>query len=242
MLAALVALAVAWLIVPPRSVPLYDGIGFPDEPYRYVSAPAGTKHTPPATSASSLSDAAAGHNLHPFYANSAEIGPQVSVYVGPGVLVVPAGIPTVSLTATPLAPDVQPVGAKADGNVYRITATAGVGAGTTGTIGLRANRQSADGTVTMRATTARQPRPTFYFRAYPTDAWRSLDTTRVGNDIYRTDLTGLGDYVLAFGASAASSGPGSNMTLTTIATAGGFVVVFVGVIVAIRLHRRRAQT
>src|SRR5437868_4317124 len=31
--------------------PVYDGIGQPDEPYRYVAPPPGYRHTPPATSA-----------------------------------------------------------------------------------------------------------------------------------------------------------------------------------------------
>jgi hypothetical protein len=241
MLVALAALAVAWVMLPPHSVPLYDGIGFPDEPYRYIAPPAGTKHTAPATAAGGSSDAAAGHNLHPFYANSAEIGPQVSVYVGPGVLVVPPGITSVGLTATPLAPDVQPVGARADGNVYRIAAIVGAGKVANGGVSLRTDRQSADSTVTLRATTARQPRPSFYFRALPTDAWQSLDTARVGSDIYRTDLKGLGDYVLAFTTSEAGSGSGSNTTFIAIGAAGGIVVVLGAVIVAIRLQRRGAR-
>ena len=233
-LVALAALAIGWVMVPPHAVPLYDGIGFPDEPYRYVAPPAGTKHTAPATQASGSSDAAAGHNLHPIYVNSAEIGPQVSVFVGVGVLVVPTGVHAVNLTAVPLAPDVQPAGALADGNVYRLSAKANPA----GDVSVRADRQPADSTVTLRATTPRQPRPTLYFRAHATDAWQSLDTARVGSDIYRTDLQGLGDYVLAFSTSETSSGSGSNPAFIAIAVAVSIVVVLGGIVVVIRLQRR----
>jgi hypothetical protein len=238
-LVALAALAIGWVVVPPHSVPLYDGIGFPDEPYRYVAPPAGSEHTAPATTATALSDAGDGRNLNPFYANSGETGPQVSVYVGVGVLVVPAGTGPITLTATPLAPDVQPPNARSDGNVYRITADV---AGTAGEVTVRTERQSADSTVTMRATTARQPRPSFYFRPRPTDAWQSLDTARVGSDVYRTDLKGFGDYVLAFTTSQATSGGGSNATFIAIVIAGGIIVVLSGAILVIRLRRGGAQS
>lgn len=47
---AAAALAAAWLLTP-AAVPLYDGVGFPDEPYRYVVPPTGYRTTPPPTRA-----------------------------------------------------------------------------------------------------------------------------------------------------------------------------------------------
>jgi hypothetical protein len=238
---ALAALAVAWLLVPPHSVPLYDGIGFPDEAYRYVAAPAGTPHTPAATTASASSDAVGGHNRSPFYANSAEIGPQVSVFVGTDVLVVPAGATAFTLTVTPLAPDAQPAGAQVDGNMYRVAATAGTGSSGGAKVGVRSDRQAADATVTMRATTARQPRPNFYYRPAPGQSWQRLDAARIGNDVYRTDLAGMGDYVLAFTGGSGGSG-GQNGIVLTIVGVGVAAVVFGAAVLGIRLSRRRRTT
>src|ERR1043165_2345088 len=69
-LAALAALAFAWVVVTPKSVPLYDGIGAPDEAYRYVQPPSGTKPTKPPLPATADSDAGQGTNPHPFYVSS----------------------------------------------------------------------------------------------------------------------------------------------------------------------------
>src|SRR5581483_6600436 len=94
-LAALVALRGVWLAAPPHGVPLYDGIGFPDEPYRYVDPPAGSKATPAPTLATASTDAANGSNPHAFYANSAEVGPQIAIFLGPNAVVAPPSVSTI---------------------------------------------------------------------------------------------------------------------------------------------------
>ena len=45
MLVAAALLGLGWLLTPRTAPPLYDGVGFPDEPYRFVVAPAGAPKT-----------------------------------------------------------------------------------------------------------------------------------------------------------------------------------------------------
>ncbi|MDQ1496147.1 MAG: hypothetical protein QOG69_2630 [Actinomycetota bacterium] len=235
-LAALAALVLAWLVVPPVSTPLYDGIGAPDEPYRYVAPPAGAKHTQPPHVATADSDAAGGTNLHPFYVSSDEIGPQILMFISKGSLVVPSGVTGVRVTATPLAPDQSPAGATIDGNVYRVTATALAGTSVQGPLTF-GSAGASESTITMRATSARQPSPSFVFRATPSDTWQRVTAVRVGNDIYRATVTHAGDYALAFFTSGAH---GKSNTVTQALEIGGLaLVILAAIIVVIRLSRRR---
>ncbi|MDQ6649765.1 MAG: hypothetical protein M3Z02_06575 [Actinomycetota bacterium] len=79
LLGALAVLVAAWLLAP-GGVPLYDGVGFPDEPYRYVVPPrADLPRTDPPTEGRDMvraADAAGGSEV---LAQSREMGPQVAV-------------------------------------------------------------------------------------------------------------------------------------------------------------------
>ena len=109
---AVAGLLAAGALLSPTAVPLYDGVGFPDEPYRYV---------PPRSSDDFVASAARvelrvvdGVNAGGLLANSNELGPQVSVYAPPKAFQV-AGAPKASeirLRADPvvLSPPAPPVG------------------------------------------------------------------------------------------------------------------------------------
>ena len=71
-----VALLTAWLLAP-AVTPIYDGPGFPDEPYRYVQAPAGAKATKPPTTAKASVTVNSQGLSGAAYSNSAEQGPQI---------------------------------------------------------------------------------------------------------------------------------------------------------------------
>jgi hypothetical protein len=229
--AALAGVACVWLIGWGGAVPLFDGVGFPDEPYRYVSPPAGARHTAPPTEATATSDVGNGGNAHPFYVNSAEIGPQIAVFIDAKGLTVSGTASSVTIAATPLAPDVEPSVGPIDGNVYRISATADAA-----TVSVAANGSA---TVTMRATSARQPPPVFVYRESPTTTWRQLSTARVGNDIYRTTLSGFGDYALAFTSASGHSGRGFPVWAAVL---GAVVVLLAGLLLVIRrTHGRRGS-
>src|SRR5881409_3272013 len=88
-------------LLSPAAVPLYDGVGFPDEPYRFVP-PRGDN--PAATTATVSLRVSGGVNSGGLLANSAELGPQVSVYAPPRAFQAPAGSTApIRLTATPVA-------------------------------------------------------------------------------------------------------------------------------------------
>jgi hypothetical protein len=105
-------------------VPLYDGVGFPDEPYRYVNPPVTSKKTLPPSPAETVATISHGTNLDYLSLASREQGPQSSFYVYHKVLKVNPGLKTISLKAIPMAPDSnKPSAGQIAGNFYRFTVT-----------------------------------------------------------------------------------------------------------------------
>lgn len=219
-------LLVAWSLAP-AAVPVFDGIGQPDEPYRYVDPPATAKTTKSPTEATQQIAVRDGANVGQ-YANSGEQGPQVSVYIAPGSLEVPSGTTSVTLTATPLAPAAPlPTDGTILTNVYRITAQADGQ-----DVPISGSGKDAPA-VSMRAPTAKQPGPVFERRT--ADGWERLPTFRAGTDIYQTsDVTKFGEFALVEVDEQSSSGSGVNYLLLV----GGVAVLLVaGVILVIRMRR-----
>ncbi len=181
------ALAVAWLVAP-ATVPVYDGIGNPDEPYRYVVPAAGAKDTAPPDTARESVPVEAGRNTA-IYVNTAEVGPQLSLYLPAGALAAPVGAERLEVVATPLAPpSALPPDGRIVGNVYRLTATAG--GRPADLIGLQDQLPVLD----MRAPTGAQPGPVF--EHFDGERWSRATTTRVGVDVYRTRVPALGEWAL----------------------------------------------
>jgi hypothetical protein len=223
---AMLAVVLAWVIAP-AGVPIYDGIGNPDEPYRFVDPPANSKTTKAPTSARGTVAAKDGRNGSLLFEASNEQGPQVTVSIPTGSLRDPLA-KSIGVVAKPIAPTTQPAGAKIDGNVYQVSFTADAGKVTpTGPISIAY--------IAMRATSARQPGPTMYFRT--TGSWRALRTSRVGNDIYQSRIPAAGEFALAF-ANNAHESSGTPALLIVLGIALGVVVVL---LVAIRLARRRTS-
>ncbi|MBV9293133.1 MAG: hypothetical protein JO222_11840 [Frankiales bacterium] len=233
LLAAVAALAAVW-VVGPATAPIYDGIGSPDQPYRYVKAPPGYKGDgKKPTTATQVIPVVNGKN-RAGYLNSGEYGPQVDVYVQPGSLGVPPGATSVTLKATPLAPSAPlPKVGTIVSNVYRITALAGTtpvpitGTGERGVY------------IQLRAPDARQPGPVFEHRTAA--GWQREKTARSGNDIYQSPgIREFGDWALvklpAAASAKRSAGGGVNVGLLA---AGIGVLVLAGVILVIRLRRTR---
>jgi hypothetical protein len=225
---AAAALLAAW-VVAPAAVPVYDGISSPDEPYRYVQPPPDAKTTNKPTTASATVNVRNGVNGNQF-ANSAETGPQISVYVPTGSLKVPSGATSLTLTATPKAPTAPlPTDGTIVTNVYDVAVVAGGNpADVTGT-----GHQAP--TIQMRAPSAKQPGPVFEHRT--ATGWEQARTVRVGNDIYQASAPEFGDWALVQlkKAPATNSGGGVNSGLLV---AGIVVLVIAGVILVIRLSRR----
>jgi hypothetical protein len=219
LLAALLLVA-AGRLLSPDAVPVYDGIGAPDEPYRYVAPPAGAKATAPPTSARTTSPVAAGVSTNGMSLTTAESGPQFSLFLPPRA--VATGGSTLVVAAEPVAPTDQPPGRRIDGNVYAVTLTG------KGLVTL--TPQAALATLYLRSTTAKQPPPTMEHRAAPGQPWQALDTARGGQDVYVSDFRGPGQYALAFAVVTAH-----HASKTPYVVAGAVVLLLV-LLLVVRLR------
>ena len=222
--AAALLVSVGWLVTP-QAVPVYDGVSAPDEPYRYVAPPAGARKTAPPTAGTASSPVSEGSNTDGMSVQSAEQGPQVSLFVPPKSLASKGT--AVVVTTTPKAATDQPPGARIDGNVYAIAIT-----DKSGPVTLIA-AQAAIATLYLRATTSTQAGPTMEYRSTGTGSWKALHTTRGGQDVYVSSFVGVGDYALAF----PTSGKAGGSSLLPFVLLGGFVLLIV-VVVVVRLRSK----
>jgi hypothetical protein len=213
-------------LLSPDAVPVYDGIGAPDEPYRYVAPPAGARTTAAPTSAAASSPLVAGTSSYGMSLATAESGPQFSLFVPPQAFAAPGA--KVSLTAVPQAPTDQPAGAKIDGNVYVLTIKAD------GPVTF--TKQSGLATLYLRATTAKQPGPTMHYLAPGASDWTAIRTSRGGQDVYVSSFPGAGQYALAFPEANLVEVRGGSSPLPFVV--GGGAVLFVALIVVIRVRAR----
>jgi hypothetical protein len=235
LLGGIAALLVAWLVAP-AMVPIYDGVGRADEPYRYVNPTGGKTTKPPTTAKTSVQVNAQGLSGSA-YSNSLEQGPQIVLYLPAGSLQAPAGAKAISVSETPLAP-VAPL--PTDGaivtNVYRIAAT--TAQGPVQIVGKSANQVP---TLQMRAPSAKQPGPVFEHRT--ATGWQRADTLRVGQDIYQASAPEFGDWALvqlrSAPKTAGAGGGGVNVGLLAV---GIGLLVLAGIILAIRLSRTRGAS
>ena len=234
LVASFAALLVAWLLAP-AVVPIYDGVSFPDEPYRYVQSPDGKPTKPPTTAKATVQVNAQGLSAAA-YSNSAEQGPQIVLYVPAGSLKAPAGATSIQVSETPLAPSAPlPTDGTIVSNVYRVAATAA--AGPVQIVGKSENQLP---TLQMRAPSAKQPGPVFEHRT-SSGTWQRADTLRVGQDIYQASAPQFGDWALVQLKSSpktpgAGSGGGVNVGLLA---AGIGLLALAGIILAIRMSRSR---
>ena len=205
--AALLVVGLGWL-ASPSAVPVYDGVGQPDEPYRYV----GRSDAPKPVSATARVQGGASASLQ---LQSPENGPQVLVDLAAGAFASSGSVVTV--TATPLEGDGQraPQGT-VDGNVYRITASPGA----------TLRPEVAQGYLFLRAAEMTRPDPVLVHRDGPTEAWQKVRTTKTGRDVLSTPFRALGDYAVVDlpGAAPLSDG-GSGWTRTRVLLLGGGVLV-----------------
>jgi hypothetical protein len=223
-------LAGGWL-ASSATVPLYDGVGFPDQPYRYVSPPAGAKHGPAAKPAQGTAPVVGAKNGEELSVQSDEQGPQILLDLQPNSVTAPASAKTVILTATPQAPSAQPADGQIDGNVYRIAVTSDAGPAQFAAI-------AGDAVLYLRAASLKPAPPVMEFRAVGSTTWTPQHTVHSGNDVFAISFKGAGDYALVHqrGAHAASSGLSQESLLLILV--GGFIVL---IIVAAVLSRRPWQ-
>ncbi len=221
-MAGAVLVTVGWL-ASPGGVPVYDGVGAPDEPYRYVQAPGGAASSSPPTTAKATTPVVDGLGTNGLSVATAENGPQFSLYLPPRAMAATSG--PIEVTATPSAPTDQPGGATIDGNVYTVALLA---PGSPVTLTDKAQLS----TIYLRATTTRQPPPVLVHRAGASGSWQSLSTSRGGQDFYVAAFAGPGQYAVAFRAGAGGS---SGLPVLPLVV-GGVLLLLVVAVVVVRLR------
>jgi hypothetical protein len=232
-LVALVLLGVGWVAAPRSAPPLYDGVGFPDEPYRFVQRPAGTRVTKPPTTAVATAGVTGGRNGQ-LTAASAESAPQVSVTIPAGMLRVPAGAAPLKLVARPEPMVAPPPGQYLWSNVYDLTVTPAA------KFTAPTDRVA---TIILRAATPQQPPP--FIERFDAGRWTTLPTSAVGRDIYTALLSGVGRFAVVgdepLDLSQLRSGGKSGGVSTGIVVAAGVIAAVVALFLLGRWRRTRAR-
>jgi hypothetical protein len=236
---ATLALAGTVLARPPHAPPLYDGVGFPDEPYRWVVPPQGEQRTHlAATEATMRIPVTSGANVES-RAQSDEKGPQILLTAFAGAFAVPAGGSSITVRAVPHAvPDIQPDHGHVVSNLYVITAEAEGRPVTLARdyallLNLRAVRSTPQAVVVCRWTGS---------------GWQQVATDRVGVDIYAAWLDTIGPVALVQldpgvspqpaplrpSSAARAAGPGADALWLAL---GAIVLVIAGSLLVVRRQR-----
>lgn len=222
---ALGLLGLGWSLTPRTAPPVFDGVGFPDEPYRFVVKPAGAADTKAPTTATGSAAVSEG-TVGAIHASSAEQAPQVNILVPIGRLHAPSGTTRVVVNATPVRPQAPPEHAYLWSNVYDIEAPGG---------SITLSDASPLATITLRAATGQRPLPTI--ERYADGGWTKLETVPAGSDVYQAPLPALGRYAV-IGSTKLGGGKAP-------ASKTGIIVSVVAVIVVIGLFvigaRRRSK-
>jgi hypothetical protein len=215
--AGVAVVAVGWL-ASPATVPVYDGVSAPDQPYRF----AGSSSAPVAVSKDvDVSGGASASVL----LQSAEQGPQVVLNLGEGAFTSTAT--RITVTATPLKADAQPPRGSVDGNVYRFTASPGA----------TLLPDKAQGFVFLRAAVMTKPAPVIVHRSAPNDPWTELKTTVVGRDNLSTPFRALGDYAVVRLPGAKGLDQTGLSTTRVLLLAGGVLLLLVLTVLVLRRPR-----
>jgi hypothetical protein len=251
LLLAVLALAGVVVARPPHAPPLYDGLGFPDEPYRWVVPPSGAGRALLPTDAEVRVPVRSGTS-GAAQALSGEQGPQVAVAVRDGALAAPDGATTISLHAIPRpVPATPPDRGQVVSNLYDITATVGnravpLAPGKTVLVNLRAESFTTRAVVICRWTGS---------------GWEQVPTQQIGRDIYAAQLAALGPVAVVrldagvrptvsplgppTGAAAGTSAAPAATTTTNGPDASLLLLVLGGAVVllatALLVLRRRTQ-
>ena len=187
-LLAVLAIGAVLAVRPLAAPPLYDGLGFPDEPYRWVQPPAGAPKTPAATVAKAEAVVELDGTVPSLKGLSSEQGAQIAFEISSGDLVLPKGAKkiTAQAVAGPNASVPPPVGVIAS-NLYTLSVSTDVpgelalAAGKKVIINIRADKASDDPVV---------------LQVFSEGSWSQVATARVGTEIYAAELAELGQFAL----------------------------------------------
>ncbi|MCU1595183.1 MAG: hypothetical protein JWO12_2575 [Frankiales bacterium] len=175
-LAGMAVISLGFLATP-GAVPVYDGVGQPDDPYRY----AGKQPAPVAVSTTAK---VVGGSSAALQLQSAETGPQVLIDLAAGAF--SATTREITFSATPQTPDGSAPRGEFDGNSYHVVASPGA----------TLRPEVAQGFLFLRAAVMTKPSPVIVHRTNPTDPWAQVPTNLSGRDIVSTPFRDLGDYAV----------------------------------------------
>jgi hypothetical protein len=182
-----------------RIVPIYDGVGFPDEPYRYVKPPASSKATLPADTAAITIRLQDNTNPSDFGLASKEQGPQVNLYIYRLILSTESPGTKAIIRATPKDPaNSKTSKGKVVGNIYELSAVSNGG-----TVSFKPKLNI--GFIDLRLPQGETANATMVFRPKPDKKWQILNTSQVGRDVYEASIVGFGDYALVPGSASSGS-------------------------------------
>ncbi len=223
-------LAAVWLFLPRTTPPLYDGLGLPPEGYRYLHPPPGRAQSnrPPISARQAIS-VTGGKSLAGAVLTG-ERPPQAEVTLEDNAVILAAGVSHVLFVLRPVDAPSSPLDGVVDGNVYRLTVTAG-----------RARTPAfRRGTVNivLRGTGARG-KPVI--ERYTAGHWSRLSTGQyLGSAIYVADITHSGDFALVLPGTSVASGGGTSYLIYAL-----IVVLILGIslisLLLIRLARQRSE-
>lgn len=223
LIAGLAGLVAIWLVTPPLTPPLYDGLTGNVAPYRYLQPPPGTGKTPPPTSGK-FTDAVAGGKSVEAYVTTRESPAQAIAALGDGALRVPSGVKIIIVTIRPVRPP-SPVPGILDGNVYLVGAHTPRGQAVNLAPGAAAR-------ILLRKTGAEA---TAVVEQFVAGSWTRRPTSNFVNANYLSaPMASLGYYALVLPNGAAAPGP----DYTLFAVGAVVVLLVVGALIALRLLRR----
>ena len=160
-----------------------------------------------------------------------EVPPQAQLIFAPDTFAVPSGTAAVDVAITPVPPPAVAAHGRFDGNVYRLTVTAGasalaIGPGGHATVVLRGPAGVAGPHVEL----------------FAGGRWVALPTTALSltaPDVYAANTGALGDVALVVPPSSPRTGAGSPAVPVVAAALGGAVLLGLGGVTALRRARRR---
>ncbi len=235
LLAGILVIAVSF--INGKAVPIYDGLGQPDEPYRYVAPPASQKNpAPPPTDANeTFTPDKINGDINGVFIVSKESGPQISFNLSQNSVIFSAGAKSVNFKAEPLAPTDQPNDGTIDGNVYRLTMTPDGGS-----VSFAPNSSSVFKYVDMRLPQNFPPGAIIEHKPETGSGWQKLQTNQVGQDIYEARFEQTGDFAMVTPHKATGSNGQKHKNKTPLYIGEAAIVVAIAaVIIAIRYMNRQ---
>lgn len=220
-------LAVLCVLAPLTGQPLYDGVGVPGEPYRWVVAPVGAPSAPPAAGAEQQVALAGGRNGSPVTVLTVEQGPQALVVLEPGA--VRSASDRVVVRLEPGVPPRDVPGVAAASNAYALVLEAADG-----------SRVRLSGAPLVQLRVPSDVRPPVALLLERDGRWEALRTRRTGADVYSAALPVAGRVVAVrvLDAALLERHRTSRWSAQTLLLPAVLAVVLVAAVVSLR--RRRA--